>query len=123
MMEERDEHVIGGQKDHAVFQIREALERGLDEIPTLPKFHLLFHRENLENERVHFAVINRLLGSIDRLQSYLVCYAGNYRPSFVSNNRSFIFFSFRFHPLFFLLNSRGMWNNDSTNALDSIFDS
>lgn len=101
MMEERDEHVIGGQKDHAVFQIREALERGLDEIPTLPKFHLLFHRENLENERVHFAVINRLLGSIDRLQSYLVGYAGNYRPSFVSNNRSFIFFSFRFHPLFF----------------------
>lgn len=99
MMEKRDEHVIGGQKDHAVFQIREALERGLDEIPTLPKFHLLFHRENLENERVHFAVINRLLGSIDRLQSYLVGYAGNYRPSFVSKNRSFIFFSFHFHSL------------------------
>lgn len=121
MMEQRHENVIGGQKDHAIFQIGKALERGLDEIPAFPKFHFLFHRENLENERVHLAVVNRLFGNIDVLQLYVLDYAGNHRLSFV-----FLKKKKNHSPSLFLLlfmNSRGTWNNDSTNALDSIFDS
>lgn len=94
VMEKRDENVIGGQKDRAIFQIREALERGLDEIPTFPKFHLLFHRENLENERVHLAVVSRLFRNIDLLQFYVLDYAGNHRLSFVLKKRNRSFFSF-----------------------------
>lgn len=119
-MEKRDENVIGGQKDRAIFQIREALERGLDEIPTFPKFHLLFHRENLENERVHLAVVSRLFRNIDLLQFYVLDYAGNHRLSFVLK-KEIVRSSLSFRLLF--ANSRGMWNNESTNALDSIFDS
>lgn len=78
-MEKRDENVIGGQKDRAILQVRKALERCLDEISTFPKFHLVLHREDLEDERVHLAVVNGLLGYMYLLQLYVLDYAGDHR--------------------------------------------
>lgn len=78
-MEKRDENVIGGQKDRAILQVRKTLERCLDEIPTFPKFHLVLHREDLEDERVHLAVVNGLLGYMYLLQLYVLDYACDHR--------------------------------------------
>lgn len=94
MMEKRDENVIGGQKDRAILQVRKTLERCLDEIPTFPKFHLVLHREDLEDERVHLAVVNGLLGYMYLLQLYVLDYAGDHRlpyPRFLKKKGKNIF--------------------------------
>lgn len=60
MLEKLLARMRGGKENHAIVQMREAIEGGLQEIAGPMRSHILAHREDFQDESVCLAAIRRM---------------------------------------------------------------